>query len=264
MCNINIDMEQKEGLIVHRLSVTYGKVPAVINASLHVSPGEIVALIGPNAAGKTSLFQAIASSSRAMSVTGLIYIDGRRIDGIPTRSRWAAGLRLVPQGRQIFPSLTVEENLHVVADNLGVHWEEAIQDARRLFPQIFLERATTPAGNLSGGEQQMLALARVLIGRPRVLLLDEPVLGLARFIIQELKKVIRDLSKQGMIILLADQGLEAWAKITNRTYVIIRGGIVGVGEDRYTVENLLGIGRRTQDKKNRGLDEAEESIDTKY
>jgi branched-chain amino acid transport system ATP-binding protein len=240
MNNINIDMEQKEGLIVKGMSVNYGKVPAVINVSLAVTPGEIVALIGPNSAGKTSLLTAIASNSRVMSVKGSLFIDGKRIDGLSTPSRWAAGLRLVPQGRQLFPSLTVEENLRVMADNLRVPWEEAIQSARLLFPQVFLNRAKTPAGNLSGGEQQMLALARVLIGRSRVLLLDEPGLGLARIIIKEIKRVIHDLSKQGLTILLADQGLESWADVTKRAYVIIRGEIAGTAEDRHTVESLLG------------------------
>ncbi len=248
MNSIKMDSERREGLAVTCLSVSYGKVPAVINASLAVAEREIVALVGPNSAGKTSLLLAIATDSRIMRVSGSIFVDGRKVDGLSTRGRWSTGLRLVPQGRQIFPSLNVEENLRVVADNLGIRWEEAIQNARRLFPQVFLKRAGIPAGNLSGGEQQMLALARVIMGRPRVLLLDEPGLGLARLIIQELRRIIHDLSQQDMVILLADQGLEAWAEIADRAYVMIRGEIVGTAQDRNTVESLLGMRSKTETK----------------
>jgi len=158
-----------------------------------------------------------------------------------TRERWASGVRLVPQGRQIFPSLDVEDNLRVVADNLGVPWTEAIENSRRLFPQIFLKRLRTAAGNLSGGEQQMLALARVLIGKPRILLLDEPGLGLARGVIRELAKAIESLGKEGMAILIADQGIQSWETILRRTFVILRGQIVTVATDRSTIEKLMGM-----------------------
>jgi branched-chain amino acid transport system ATP-binding protein len=241
MNDITMKSDPREGLVVDRVSVQYGKIPAVVNVSLTVGPGEIVTVVGPNSAGKSSLLQALATRSRFVKVTGSIFVDGRKIDGLATSRRWRTGLRLVPQGRQIFPSLDVEENLRVVADNLAIPWEEAIEGARSLFPQIFLKRVGTPAGNLSGGEQQMLALARVLIGKPRVLLLDEPGLGLARVIIHELARVIQDLGRQNLVILLTDQGVEAWAKIMNRAHVIIRGEIVGIATDRNTVEALLGI-----------------------
>lgn len=230
-----------EGMAVDGVSVMYGKIPAVNNLSLMVAPGEIVVLAGHNSAGKTSLMQAIATKLRWARVTGSIVLWGERIDGLPTRERWVRGLRLVPQGRQIFPSLDVEENLRVVSDNLGVPWKDAIDTARHLFPQIFRGRTKVPAGNLSGGEQQMLALARVLIGKPRMLLLDEPGLGLARVIIYELVKVIEGLSEQGIGILVAEQGVESWVKKMARACVMIRGEIVGETLDRHEVENLLGI-----------------------
>ncbi len=233
--------ERNEGMAVHGVSVMYGKIPAVNSLSLMVAPGEIVVLVGHNSAGKTSLMQAIATKPRWARVTGSVVLAGERIDGLPTRKRWVRGLRLVPQGRQIFPSLDVEENLQVVSDNLGVPWKDAIDTARRLFPQIFRERTKLPAGNLSGGEQQMLALARVLIGRPRILLLDEPGLGLAQVVIHELVKVIEGLSVKGIGILVAEQGVESWVNKMHRACVMIRGEIVGETLDKHEVANLLGI-----------------------
>jgi len=241
MNDVAMESERREGLVVDSVSVQYGKIPAVINVSLTVGPGEIVILVGPNSAGKSSLLQALATRARFVKVTGSVFVNGQKIDGMATSRRWRTGLRLVPQGRQIFPSLDVEENLRVVADNLDIPWGEAIESARSFFPQIFLKRVGTPAGNLSGGEQQMLALARVLIGKPRVLLLDEPGLGLARVIIHELARVIQDLRRQNLVILLTDQGVEAWAKIMNRAYVIIRGEMIGTAPDRNAAETLLGI-----------------------
>jgi branched-chain amino acid transport system ATP-binding protein len=244
MNDIMMKFGTEEYLEVTDVSVAYGKIPAVRNVSLKVDPGEVVLLVGPNSAGKSSLLNAIATRSRWMTVTGHVSIGGQRIEGIPTDRRWSAGLRLVPQGRQIFPSLDVEENLRVIADNLGIPWEEAIEKARHLFPQIFLKRTGTPAGNLSGGEQQMLALSRALIGKPRVLLLDEPGLGLASIVIRELVRVVRDLSGQGMAILVAEQGVEAWGTTMHRAHVMIRGEIVGTTQDRHTVEGLLGLRSR--------------------
>jgi branched-chain amino acid transport system ATP-binding protein len=241
MSEPNIDMGPQRGLVVEKVSVSYGKIPAVRSVSLSVGPGEVLALVGPNSAGKSSLLNAITTKSRWVDVTGSISIDGQSVDGMGTREKWAKGLRLVPQGRQVFPSLDVEENLRVVADNLGIAWAEAIEVARRTFPQIFLRRLATPAGNLSGGEQQMLALARVLIGRPRVLLLDEPGLGLATGIIRELAKALDILRSEGMAILIADQGVQSWESIMTQALVIIRGEIVGAAHDRKIVEKLMGM-----------------------
>jgi branched-chain amino acid transport system ATP-binding protein len=241
MNSVNRGTNQEGDLVVEELSVSYGKIPAVRSVSLAIEHGEIVALAGPNSAGKSSLLNAVATRSRWVDAKGRISIAGRRIDGMATRERWASGVRLVPQGRQIFPSLDVEDNLRVVADNLGIPWAEAIENSCRLFPQIFLRRLNTAAGNLSGGEQQMLALARALIGKPRVLLLDEPGLGLARGVIRELGKAIEGLRQEGMAILIADQGIQSWETIVSRTFVILRGQIVGVATDRNSVEKLMGM-----------------------
>jgi branched-chain amino acid transport system ATP-binding protein len=244
MSNVDMSMSQQKGLLVEGISVAYGKIPAVRNVSLTVHPGEVLVLAGPNSAGKSSLLNAITTKSRWVAVTGRISIDGRKVDGMGTREKWGLGLRLVPQGRQIFPSLDVEENLRVVADNLGIPWTEAIEVARKMFPQIFLRRLGTPAGNLSGGEQQMLALARVLIGKPRALLLDEPGLGLATGVIRELAKTLGGLKSQGMAMLITDQGIQSWETIMDRALVIVRGQIVGTASDRKTVEELMGMAGR--------------------
>jgi branched-chain amino acid transport system ATP-binding protein len=244
MNDIGNRQESTDGLQIKNLSVKYGKLTAVNNVSLSVNPGEIIALAGPNSAGKSSLLQAVATRSRWVSVTGLVSVNGKRIDGLPTRHKWGTGLRLVPQGRQIFPSLNPEENLRVVADNLSVPWNEAIKNARDLFPQIFIRRAGTPAGNLSGGEQQMLALARALIGKPCILLLDEPGLGLARGIINELAAIIKNLSQSGIGILLADQAVDSWARIMSKALVMVRGDIVGTAHNRNEAETLI-LGQQT-------------------
>ena len=131
MSDARVEVKQEGRIVVEDVSVAYGKVPAVRNVTLVVEPGEVVVLAGPNSAGKSSLLNGIATKSRWVEVTGRISIGRQRIDGMPTRHRWASGLRLVPQGRQIFPSLDAEDNLRVVADNLGIPWTEAIQNGRR-------------------------------------------------------------------------------------------------------------------------------------
>jgi len=227
-------------LAIGDLSVAYGKVVAVRRASFQVARGEVVALIGPNSAGKTSMALGIAAQSRRRQVTGEVSVRGRRIGGLGTAARWAAGLRLVPQGREIFPRLSVEDNLRVVADHLQVGWSEAIAQARDLFPRVFIERAGTAAGNLSGGEQQMLALARALLGEPQVLLLDEPGLGLARGVVTELARVVAQLRERGMGILLIDQNFLPWSAVVDRALVMVRGEIVGSAADAQAVNRILG------------------------
>ena len=229
-------------LSVANLSVYYGKLCAVRGLSLAVQAGEIVGLIGPNSAGKTSTVLAIASRSRIRQTTGHIRLDGAPIDAHSTTERLARGVRLVPQGREIFPTLTVEDNLRVVADHLQVDWSEARQQSATLFPRVFVERRRSLAGNLSGGEQQMLALARALLGNPRVLLLDEPSLGLAHGIVAELARVIGQLRSQGIAILLADQSIAMWKGIVDRTCVIVRGSIIATVDRADEAERLLGVG----------------------
>jgi branched-chain amino acid transport system ATP-binding protein len=229
-------------LRVRDLSVFYGKICAVRSLSIDVCPGEIVALIGPNSAGKTSTLLSIASRSPSRRTNGDVEIDGDRVSDLATAARLARGVRLVPQGREVFPTLTVEDNLRVIADHLGVEWQEALAQSRVLFPHVFVQRARSLAGNLSGGEQQMLALARALLGKPQVLLLDEPSLGLARGVVSELARVIRDLRGQGMAILLADQSVTPWKDVAERICVMVRGSIIATVDHAGEVDRLLGVG----------------------
>jgi branched-chain amino acid transport system ATP-binding protein len=229
-------------LRVRDLSVFYGKICAVRSLSIDVRQGEIVALIGPNSAGKTSTLLSIASRSPSRRTNGDVEIDGDRVSDLATTARLARGVRLVPQGREVFPTLTVEDNLRVVADHLGVEWQEALAQSRALFPRVFVERARSLAGNLSGGEQQMLALARALLGKPEVLLLDEPSLGLARGVVLELARVISVLRGQGIAILLADQSVTPWKDVVDRICVMVRGSIIATVDHAGGVDRLLGVG----------------------
>jgi len=217
-------VNEQEGLVVRELSVSYGKVPAVRGASLNVARGEVVALIGPNSAGKTSLLQAIGVRSPWRKVAGSVHVDGRRIDGRPTRARWSAGLRIVPQGREIFPSLTVEENLRVAARSPERHnWNlERVYD---LFPRL-AERRQQRAKTLSGGEQQMLAIGRALMTNPDCLVMDEPSEGLAPIIIQGLWEAIAKLKEQGLSILLVEQNANLALKLVDYVHVMSKGQVV--------------------------------------
>ncbi len=209
--------------------VRYGKVIAVRGISLNVRRGEVVAVIGPNSAGKSSLLEAIGAKVPGRTVEGSVDFAGRSLLQLGTRERWQMGVRLVPQGRQIYPSLTVADNLRVIAENVGARWEDVLESSGSLFPSRFTERLKlrlrVPAGNLSGGEQQMLALSRVLIGKGSIVLLDEPGLGLAPLITQEFASVIGGWASAGIGILMTDQALRRWAKVVNRACALVRGDL---------------------------------------
>ncbi len=219
-------------LVIEDISVFYGKVPAVRGASITVQPGELVAIIGPNSAGKSSLVQAVGTQSRQRRVQGTVRLGDTDVLGLSTRRRWDIGLRVVPQGREIFPSLTAEDNLRVVAENLGLDWARVAEQARRQFSRVFQERAHIPAGNLSGGEQQMLAVARALMGAPRFLLLDEPRLGLAHRIVTEMLDILRDLQQSGLGLLVADQTIDQWVQHVDRAFLLRRGQVVRSADTR--------------------------------
>ncbi len=203
------------------ISVRYGKIEAVDNASVIAEPGSVTALAGPNGAGKSSLLQAWVGGLRGAS--GSVNVGGKLLDGLDPTGRAKAGLVLVPQGRQIFPRLTVEENLQVMADALSLG-KERIAGALSRFP-ILETRRVVPAGKLSGGEQQMLALARALMTSPKVLLLDEPMLGLAPVIVEQVVQVIRQLATDGIAVVIAEPSIRLFGGHVDRGYVMVRGRV---------------------------------------
>ena len=212
-------------LAVDGLTVRYGPVEAVRSATLHVEQGETVALIGPNGAGKTTFLSAVVGL--LSPTTGSVAFDGREITGMRTESIVRLGIGLVPEHRRLFRNLTVRENLEIAAP--GGDGEE--EDRERLlerFP-ILRERSDQLAGYLSGGEAQQLAVARALVARPRLLLLDEPSLGLAPLIVDEVFRLIGELREQGTTILLVEQNAYHALEVADRAYVMRTGELEGGG-----------------------------------
>ena len=216
-------------LQLESLDVRYGGVQALRGVSLTVAPGEIVALLGTNGAGKTSALRAI--SGLVTPAGGRITWEGRRIDGLPPEAVVQAGVAHVPEGRQIFPELTVEENLLIGSfprrRRSGVRAEIAALYER--FPPLGARRRQ-PGANLSGGEQQMLAIARALLAAPRLLLLDEPSMGLAPKLVEQVFAVVRSLNREGVTVLLVEQNARMALSVAHRAYVLETGSIVLSGE----------------------------------
>lgn len=209
--------------------VYYGKSHVLKAVSLTVAEGEVVALIGANAAGKTTALRTTLGMKRARS--GSIRFRDRDIGALSTPERVRLGLSLVPEGRQVFTKFTVFENLLMGAyhrsDRDAIAPE--IDAVFALFPRL-AERRGQKAGLMSGGEQQMLAIGRALMGKPRCLLLDEPTLGLAPIIVDEIERIIGELSRDGMTILLAEQNAAVALTCAHRAYVLESGAIVGAGD----------------------------------
>ena len=216
-------------LQLESLDVRYGGVQALRGVSLTVAPGEIVALLGTNGAGKTTALRAI--SGLVTPAGGRITWEGRRIDGLPPEAVVQAGVAHVPEGRQIFPELTVEENLLIGSfprrRRSGVRAEIAALYER--FPPLGARRRQ-PGANLSGGEQQMLAIARALLAAPRLLLLDEPSMGLAPKLVEQVFAVVRSLNREGVTVLLVEQNARMALSVAHRAYVLETGSIVLSGE----------------------------------
>ncbi len=213
-------------LTVENLHVAYGAVHAVQGVSLSVAAGEIVTLIGSNGAGKTTLLRAISGLARPSA--GAIIFDGAtRLDQIPPHVIVRHGISHVPEGRQVFGNLTVRENLELGAYQRRDRREirATMQHVFELFP-ILAERLRQAAATLSGGEQQMLAIGRALMARPRLLLLDEPSLGLAPLVVRTIFAIIREINAQGTTILLVEQNAHMALRVAQRGYVIQTGQIV--------------------------------------
>ncbi|HZG21896.1 MAG TPA: ABC transporter ATP-binding protein [Herbaspirillum sp.] len=202
----------------------YGAIEALHGVSLNVEKGEIVTLIGANGAGKTTLLMTLCGRPRASS--GRVIFEGQDITALPTHEIMRRGLAISPEGRRVFPSLTVLENLKMgafFASNEAI--EEGIEYVFGLFPRL-KERAAQRAGTMSGGEQQMLAIGRALMSKPRLLLLDEPTLGLAPLVIAQIFEIIRTIRESGVTVFLVEQNANKALGVADRGYVLENGHVV--------------------------------------
>jgi len=215
-------------LSIRGVETYYGRIIALRGVDLDVHRGEIVTLIGANGAGKSTLMMTVCGNPRARS--GSIRFDGRDITNLPTHDIVSLGIAQAPEGRRIFPRMTVMENLQMGAmlTDRG-HFDEDLRRVFDLFPRL-KERLQQRGGTLSGGEQQMLAIARALMARPRLLLLDEPSLGLAPLVVKQIFEVIRELNEQqGLTVFLVEQNAFHALKLAHRAYVMVTGRITITG-----------------------------------
>jgi branched-chain amino acid transport system ATP-binding protein len=219
-------------LSVENLDVFYGDVRALDDVSLEVPEGAIVAIVGANGAGKTSLIRTIAGMNRP--ARGRIVLRGQNIAGLPSHRVCNLGVGQVAEGRQVFPALTVAENLAVGAmlPRAREHRVKNLERVLALFP-VLAERRAQPAGTLSGGEQQMLAIARCLMGQPELVMFDEPSLGLAPTVVQAVLHTVRDLNHEGLTCVLVEQNVAVSLKLASRAYVLENGRVTlsGTGEE---------------------------------
>ena len=215
-------------LEVRDLQVAYGAAQALWSVSLEVREGELLCVVGPNGAGKTTLIHTIAGMLRARS--GRIWLDGRDITQLPAHRFCDAGIALVPEGRRLFTGMSVLENLELGSylPKAKAERRESLAQVIDLFP-VIQEKLASPAGELSGGQQQMVAIARALRARPRLLLLDEPTLGLSPRIVHDMFAAIRRINAGGMSVLLVEQNVVMAMEISQRAYVLEEGRVVTEG-----------------------------------
>ncbi|HPO04061.1 MAG TPA: ABC transporter ATP-binding protein [Bacillota bacterium] len=219
-------------LEVRNLNVHYGVIHALKNITLKVEEGEIVTLIGANGAGKTTTLRTISGLIKATD--GEILLEGKAITNIPAPRRVELGISQVPEGRRIFPEMSVLENLEMGAflrkDKQAI--KQDMEHVYELFP-ILGDRRKQMAGTLSGGEQQMLAMGRALMSKPRILLMDEPSMGLAPLLVREIFEIIKSINSEGTTVLLVEQNASMALSIAHRAYVLETGSIVitGTGEE---------------------------------
>lgn len=221
-------------LEIKNLSVSYGGIEAIKNISLDVEAGSIVTLIGSNGAGKSSTLRSIAGIVKAKS--GEVLFEGENILGLSPDQIVKRGVTLVPEGRRVFPNLTVAENLHVGAYLRKDDIKPDLEYVYELFPRL-KERSWQFAGTLSGGEQQMLAMGRALMSRPRLLLLDEPSMGLSPLLVTEIFDIIKEINEAGTTVLLVEQNAKKALEIADRAYALETGRITLSGKASELMNN---------------------------
>lgn len=224
-------------LKVNNIEVSYGDVQVLFDVSLNIEAGELVAVIGANGAGKTTLLRTISGLLRPHA--GTIHFQDKVISTQPPHSMVASGIVQVPEGRLLFPDMTVRENLqmgaYLIKDKASV--SESVQSVFSMFP-ILEERSDQLAGTLSGGEQQMLAIGRGLMGKPKLLMLDEPSLGLSPKLVQQVFKLVQQINQDlGVTVLLIEQNVRLSCEISDRAFVMENGRIVLSGPGREMLEN---------------------------
>lgn len=224
-------------LTLNNVSVHYGPYQALRDINLEVDEGELVVLLGANGAGKSTIFRTISGLSKPSS--GSIQFLDKDVSGWSPDKLVEAGIGQCPEGRKLFPQMTVHENLILGGYSLRRKKDvlkASLEEIFELFP-ILRDKQDDPAGSLSGGQQQMLAIGRALMSKPKLLLLDEPSIGLAPLIVEQVFGVIKEINRKGTTVLLAEQNANAALKIANRGYVIENGRIVLVGESKELFEN---------------------------
>lgn len=223
-------------LRIENAEIKYGNIAAVRNISLEVNEGEVVVVLGANGAGKTTLLKGVIGLVKVSK--GQIYFEEREIQGLPTENRVKLGLTMVPEGRRVFPRLTVRQNLELGAfvrnDRNGV--KDDIEAYLNKFSAL-KERQAVPAQALSGGEQQILALCRALVSKPKLLMLDEPSMGLAPVIIKNIYEILRDLKTRRLTMLLVEQNVKHALTIADRVYVMQSGTIAFHGNPAILQKN---------------------------
>ncbi|CAN5508354.1 ABC transporter ATP-binding protein [soil metagenome] len=248
------DVQVEKILDVRKLTVSYGKVDALVDANLSVGAGQIVTVIGPNGAGKTPMLSAVMG---VLPSRGEIELDGVVHRSPPVEKMVRAGMTLVPEKRELFAGMSVEDNLALGAFD---RYRRGLRDQAETLAEIFVlfprlkERRAQLAGTLSGGERQMLAIGRALMARPRLLMLDEPSLGLAPLIVREIFRIIAALRERGVSILLVEQNARAALQVADYAYVLETGAITMHGKaaelakDPRVVEAYLGLAGKHQDR----------------
>ncbi len=222
-------------LEIRGLNAGYGEVQVLWDVSLRVEKGEIVSLIGANGAGKTTTLKSVMGIVKPFK--GEIVFNGREITGLPTHQIVRMGLSLVPEGRHLFPKMTVMENLRMGAYAVdGSKYRDLLERVFQIFP-VLKERKDQLASTLSGGEQQMLAIARGLMSDPQILMLDEPSLGLAPKIVKRVMKVVSEIREEGVTILLVEQNAKISLEISDRGYVLETGRVVLEGDSEELLRN---------------------------